>query len=387
MVKILLLADLHACQQTLEEAEKCFSYAIQKGIEEKVDLLAFAGDFWDSRVMNVAQSPLLPMVDLVKEAGNHFPCIFIRGTHSHDQEGSLRIFERLKTAYPIVVSEQPQQTELAEVRIFTLPAPSKAELNSNNSLSPNLRQISAGFGTEERLPYDTKPRILLGHITVTGATTSGGQVLLGDDAKVSKADLESANADFYGLGHIHEKEQPILGPAGNTDSPMQYAGSMYYRNWGEANDSAKGFWVVEIGDGKVHKQFYSTPSRRKVLFELHLENNEQGHAQKQWIEAEVNSAMQGYPNNLKDSDVRFRYFLPPEGNGEYDENQMKELMEKAGVHSVIFERRLIPVERVRVEGIAQVHSLREKIILWGQATEREVPEGVLAKADQLEKEM
>jgi len=387
VTKILFMADLHACQETLEQAEKCFACAIQKGVDERVDLLAFAGDFWDSRVINVAQSPLLPMVDLVKWAGDNFPCIFVRGTHSHDQDGSLRILGRLNTHHPIRISEESEQFVLTGIQISTLPAPNKAILTQDGgNPTAALQKILTNFGAKERLPYDTIPRILLGHITVKGVTISQGQVILGDDLAVSKTDLELAKADFVGLGHIHEKEQPLLGSVGNTDSPMQYAGSTYYRNFGEANDSAKGFWIVEIGEGRVHKQFYEAPSRKKVLLELHLEAGDLASAQKKAFMAEIDAAMGGQPSNLSGADVKFRYFLPPEGNGEYDENQTREVLQKAGVHSVIFERRLVPVERVRVEGISRVRTLREKVSLWGEATEQEIPEGVLEKADQLERE-
>jgi exonuclease SbcD len=201
---------------------------------------------------------------------------------------------------------------------------------------------------------------MVAHCLVSGAETSSGQILPGQEIVIGKQDLALAEADYYALGHVHMPQE--LGPH------MYYAGSTYHVNFGETEK--KSFNLLELGKGRVEVSMIEIPSRRMALHEMRYDaatgtfsgESEDG----DWVDAELRVRLyvtKEQASLVSDEDIRKRY---------------------PGAYSYKIEHLVIPEERVRTEMITKARSLREKITEWARVIEKQVPPSVLLLADELE---
>ena len=393
-MRIAHCADLHATEKELDEAVKVFDYAIGRCIQEGVELMVFAGDFWDKTINVTDHSCLYPMIELVQKAASYFPIVFVCGTASHDQPGSLDVFEKLETTHQIAVSRRaefirvvdigdkelwlektrtPKMTEQVRMLISTLPAINKSRLvahlkdkgiqETNEAIQGLMRQLLMNFGAVNE--GVSCPTVFTGHLMLSGSEVSKGQPLFGADVELSLADIRLAGADYNALGHVHNAFQPQLPP------DVRYAGSMWHSDFGDVNE--KGFWIVEFEGKEVQPRWIKLPSLPVVHYEVNVAGGEDPYGFKLMFQGEAKA--------------RYRYFVHPEARDSVDEEKiMVVLRAMHGDHEHKIDKRIVPVERTRSQ-VDKVKTLREKVTEWGKAVDREIPEGVLKKADLIEVEV
>lgn len=387
-MKILHSGDIHFRNDLVEEIIRCTDFMIGQAINEKPDLSIIAGDLFDER--QAYDSPAFKAaVDFVRKLADVSPVYILKGTNSHDGI-SVKFLETLSTRYPVHVAEeigytmfltdfQPVDYErlitglkngvYTNAIILSIPPVSKANLlaHGKNGMEESrldtidaLRNVLQMFGTiGEEARHAGIPVILVGHLTVTGSTLSTGQQMVGREIELGVGDLRMAFADLVCLGHIHKKQ---------SWGEIFYSGSITRLNFGEEEE--KGFWIHEFSGNKlISSRFIETPARKMITVDL---DNE--------------SAQTELANITEGACVRIRYQTTEEQVHTLDELSLRNNLLNAGASEIKIEKTVIPIERVRAEGISKLNSVEDKLRKWAETAGIEINDSVIEKLHQLEQE-
>lgn len=78
-MKILHASDLHYSAANLVEADRCFGFAVETAIQQKVDLAIVSGDSTDHELSG--HSPALrALAKRLKQLADHCPVLLLQGT-------------------------------------------------------------------------------------------------------------------------------------------------------------------------------------------------------------------------------------------------------------------------------------------------------------------
>jgi exonuclease SbcD len=252
---------------------KSLDTIVDAAIDEKVDMVIFAGDAykdrspaptfqreWGKRIMRLSAAKI-PTLLLV---GNHDLSPAIGRAHA------IQEFDTLQVPY-VRVLQKPEFLSPADlwdlpVQIIAMPwiarsglMASTGETDSETAFArveENINNLVEGWIAEAD---PTLPLILTAHASVEGAKYGGERlVMLGNDLVLSASMVKKNKLDYVALGHIH-KPQNLNGPGPdpkdktlNNHPPVIYPGSIERVDFGEAADD-KFFVVAEVtrGDAKV----------------------------------------------------------------------------------------------------------------------------------------
>ena len=350
-MKLLHFADLHlgvenygrpdaatGLSTRLGDFLRTFDEVIDYAIAERVDAVLFAGDAFKTRDPNptvqraFAQRILrlsraaIPTVLLV---GNHdLPSVLSRAT-SVDIYDTLaiehvRVCRKLEhftletRAGPLQVVALPWITRSALLAREDYQAASMEEVEQR--LTESLGAALEGFAAEVAERPDV-PAVLLGHLSLHGATYSSEQsIMLGRDLTLNRATLQPAAFDYVALGHIHKHQQ--VGP---DTPPVVYSGSLERIDFGEEREQ-KGFVVVEITPGDKEQRrtqwsFRPVAARRFVTLRLSAGAEEPLADLRRAIEAR---------DDVRDAVVRAFVATTPEGAAKLRLPEVRRLLVEAG---------------------------------------------------------
>ena len=392
-MKLVHTADWHWSEHQLDKCLASATFILKQLGSIKPDLHVIAGDYWDRRQVLCSTSAIAPALAAMRAMADISPVAIVLGNSVHDAPGSLEIFRGLDSRFPIVVAERPATVLLvrdekgdtvfrecpeddsragalgeALAIVHLLPYPNKSfwlsgkEASSIDeatfSVEGAIQSVFARFAALQR--GFRGPKVMVAHCLVTGAETSSGQILPGQEIAIATSVLALTGADYYGLGHIHRSQE--------ITPRMWYAGSTYHVNFGETE--TKSFNVIEFGKERIEVKVIDIPPRRMALHEARLdatagaitdENQTQD-----WFDADLRVRiylLQEQASVITDDDIRKRY---------------------PGAYSYKIERLVIPEERVRTEMITTVRTLREKIVEWARTIEKQLSPAVLLLADEVE---
>jgi DNA repair protein SbcD/Mre11 len=402
MLKVAHISDCHFQNHSgrnpiLVDVIKCSDFAVDVMQKESPDLIAIAGDllgFYESEGGIPAGSPAhAAAIRFVKACAMVAPVVLIRGTTTHDEEGSVTTaFPDLQAAFPIYVTDRPGQILLYQdsygsyhfepnlsihrergdvtpkAVISCLPSITKAVLMtvSSGSITDTtkevvnlLRDMFQGWGVvNDRAREEGVPSIMVGHGTMTGAVLSTGQVMIGKDLEFTLSDLELAHCDLLCFGHIHKAQYP-------------YSGSITRLNFGETE--AKGFFIHDLekaGPGEKCRRdtkFVETPARSMVT-----------------------KKVEGLPTqealfDVKPGDsVRLQYVVAEDELCAIDEEALRAEAMARGAVDFKIDKTIVPKVKVRAEGISLEHTKESKLTRWGEITDTVVTPEILEKLNALE---
>lgn len=286
MIRIAHIADLHCCREHQAEAMKSLRFFADYIKKSPVDLVTVSGDTWDASMLNTEASGFNGFVDAIRDVAELAPLAMIYGTPSHDTDGSLEIFQKINSKYPITILEPAQAYVLdklndacsclvnldevqkimknpcsskAKLLIFGIPEPRKKYLLADNSVGKDelegaLREAMQKLCfliAAKRRERASLPCVMLYHGDIAGSKLQNDQTVeRGTGIAITIDDLASIGADYYALGHIHKPQQ-----VGNL--PAYYAGSIYPRNFGETHKAA--FNIVEIDGAGIPARVETVP--------------------------------------------------------------------------------------------------------------------------------
>jgi exonuclease SbcD len=297
MIRLLHFADLHlgvenygrldpesGLSTRLMDFLKAFDFVVDYAINEKIDIVIFAGDAFKNRDPSPThQREFARRIHRLSEA--KIPTLLLVGNHdlpnAIKRAHAIEIFHTLETPH-ITVADKPKyhriETKSGVVQVVALPWVTRSHLLAkdeyrglsveeiNDKVEDTLYRIMTSLANQVN---KEEPAILAAHGTVPGALFGMERsVLLGQDVLLDPSLLKDPRYNYVALGHIH-KHQNL-----NEQPPVIYSGSIERIDFGEAKE-AKGFVVAEIDDGATRWQFIETPTR--PLLQLVIDVRQEAH--------------------------------------------------------------------------------------------------------------
>jgi exonuclease SbcD len=372
-VKIAHFSDLHYSPENLDEADRCFSYAVDDALNRCMDFAVISGDSTDHRLD--AHAPALNhLARNIHRLTSSMPVLMLQGTFSHEPPGTLRNFALMGTNHPVFIAERVQQVSLFEGQFFASTGPvfNDEELGSVLRLGAevvftclptvNKGQLAAAVGAKDaatgleavlgnylaaagRINQQLRAAgirtVGVSHGTVNGCTTEHGVTMAGFDHEFSLGALFEAACDAFMLGHIHKCQQWERG-----GRVVAYPGSIGRFHYGEEGDKGYLKWDVETDDARA--QLVPTPSRQTICIDFDGPPDMEKLAA---IAADAN-----------DKFVRVRWQVDEEHRQSVDRHAIEALFAQSAGLKV--EARILPVVRSRAQGISLEATVDRKIERW-----------------------
>jgi DNA repair protein SbcD/Mre11 len=283
-VKILHFADAHidianygrrdpesGLPQRVVDYLNALDQIIATAIDERVDLVIFAGDAykdrnpqptfqraWGERLMQLSRAGI-PTLLLI---GNHdiapaehrahtlqeFATLSVPHVHVAD---TLKLWTPDELGVPVQVLAIPWVTRSRFLARHDLAGLTAIEIMA--VITERIRET-----IEQTLSFQVDPDlplILTAHASVEGARYGSERtVMLGQDLTLSPGFVSDKRFDYVALGHIHKHQ--VL----NEHPPVVYAGSIERIDFGEAREK-KGFILAEVERGEATWEFIGLDTR------------------------------------------------------------------------------------------------------------------------------
>jgi DNA repair protein SbcD/Mre11 len=375
----------------LQDFIKCFSFAIDIALEEKVDLVLFAGDAYKTSNPNPThQREFARQIYRLSEA--KIPVIMINGNHdipvSFGRATSLDIFNTLNVSGMRVVTEPELlniETKAGLVQVFGIPWPTKnlflGKEEYKNFTDEEItleiqKRVSDKIIEYARVINPSIPAIFTAHLAAAEATYSGSErsAIIGRDPVFPTLILVQQEFDYVALGHIHKFQDLNL----DSHPSVVYSGSIERINFGEEKDD-KGVCLVNIEKGKTSYEFIPVPARKFVTIDVVI-NEEQDPTNTLVREIEK--------YDLSEAVVRVFYTMSAGKEDLMDFKRINSALEGAFLVTTIAKKSKPEERRKRVEEITEDLGMLEAMDKYIQNNPDLVPlaEELKTHAQELEKE-
>jgi exonuclease SbcD len=267
---------------------KSLDTIIDTAIDEKVDLVLFAGDAfkdrnpaptfqreWGRRIMRLSRAGI-PTLLLI---GNHDMSPSLGRAHALESYDTLEVPHVHIVDKPVFLSST--DLEGLPLQVIALPWIARSGLIAILDMSmvePNkiyevledrlTKRINGWLENDD----PSLPTILTAHASVQGAKYgSERSVMLGQDMVLSGSLVRDPRLDYVALGHIHKPQD--LNPNGHP--PVIYSGSIERIDFGEVDDE-KFFVIADVEKGHTRVEWRKLTGIRPFIDRpLRLDNPEQ----------------------------------------------------------------------------------------------------------------
>lgn len=257
-MKFIHVADIHASRERLPQTLSILETLTKRAAEGDIDFIIFAGDFWDSTITATKGSGFSDIISAIRELEKHTYLFFVYGTATHEPNGSLDAFSSERTAViknifhiPYIENEICYTRHTLGFDLIFIPEPRRSEYvgissdEINNRINEGIRIALEGYKTR-----CSKPLIVVYHGEVKGAVYQNG-VSASSPTAISKELLQSLNADYYALGHIHLPQEVFPN--------AWYSGSACPKDFGEKHEGCYNLVTIEDGKTKVERVSFGLP--------------------------------------------------------------------------------------------------------------------------------
>ena len=256
---------------------KSLDAIVDTAIQEKVDLVLFAGDAykdrnpaptfqreWGKRIMRLSHAGI-PTLLLV---GNHDLSPALGRAHALDSFGTLEVPHVHVVDKPALLT--PADLEGVPLQVLAIPWLSRSGLIAQ--LGGSLADVSQAYARLEELITElvntwleqvdpALPIVLAAHASVAGASYGGERtVMLGGDLVLPGALVRDPRLDYVALGHIHKAQD--LNPEDHP--PVIYPGSIERVDFGEAADE-KFFVIAQVSRGATQVDWRKLADVRPII--------------------------------------------------------------------------------------------------------------------------
>jgi exonuclease SbcD len=308
---------------------KSLDTIIDTAIQEKVDLVLFAGDAykdrnpaptfqreWGKRVMRLSRAGI-PTLLLV---GNHDTSPALGRAHTLDPFSTLEVPNVLVLERPSLL--RPDDLWGLPLQVIALPWISRAGLIASQELSSTSPEM-VDQAIEERLTLIVNamldeadpnlPVVLTAHASVQGAVYGEERtVMLGGDLILPGALVRDPRLDYVALGHIHKWQDLNEG----AHPPVIYPGSIERVDFGEAADD-KYFVIANVERGHSEVEWRKLTGIRPFI-DRHLRLKSQEDVSGQLLKALPHA------DKLEDAIVRLVLEYPRDWEALIDEAALRE---------------------------------------------------------------
>ena len=255
---------------------KALDHIVDTAIDEKVDLVIFAGDAYKDRTpVPTFQREFGKRIIRLSDAG--IPTVLLVGNHdlspATGRAHALQEFDTLQVPHVHVIGRpcflKPEDLEDLPLQIIGLPWVSKSSLMAALQLEgENISQIYSEL--EARLGElvhewlqdidPALPVVLTAHASVQGAKFGGERsVMLGNDLVLPGGLVRDPRLDYVALGHIHKAQNLNDG----NHPPVIYPGSIERVDFGEVEDE-KYFVIAQVEKGNTVVDWRKLEGRRFI---------------------------------------------------------------------------------------------------------------------------
>jgi DNA repair protein SbcD/Mre11 len=350
-MRIFHTGDIHVCTKHRYWVIKALKYAIDTAISEGCTLAVLPGDLFDGAI-NAHEPAFAEFVEQMIRLGSHMEVAAMYGTLSHDRTGSLDFLRALPTRFPIHVIDRPAQIMTkAGVLVSALPGLNKADPEIQSvGAKAWARGVLEGFAEQNRAT--TSPALLMVHGDITGATTESQWALVSPDHELDLESLASAEADAVCANHIHKMQAwpNVRTPSGATTT-IAYSGSLARLVHGHLEPV--GFLIWDVEPGRADFRFFESPARKLVQIDF------PGPPDLGELRAIADTVG-------PDDAVRIRWTVDAEHATQIDKGAIRAMF--ASAESIQIEPTVLPIQRVRAEGIGKAMTLADKLCLWAETT-------------------
>ncbi len=339
---------------------KSLDTIIDTAIEEKVDLVVFAGDAykdrnpaptfqreWSRRIMRLSRAAI-PTLLLV---GNHDVSPALGRAHALENFDTLEVPHVRVLDSPVFL--KPGDLGGLPLQVMALPWVSRsgfmAALNLHGKnlsdiyekLGDLLKEVVGGW-LEEADP--DLPIVLTAHGSVQGAALGGERsMMLGRDFFLPGSLIKNPRLDYVALGHIH-KAQDLNE---NFHPPVVYPGSIERVDFGEAGDD-KFFVIAHVARGQTRVEWRKLAGIRPFVDRYVRLESQEGVAER--IRSALPSAKE-----LNGAIVRLVLEYPRDWEAAIDEASLR--AEMAGCFDFHLLKRPQIEGRIRIPGDQAIGSL------------------------------
>lgn len=264
-MKAVLISDLHLRTKEpldsahrewrLQEKLRVLKQAVQVTIDEGAEFLGILGDVFDTKeppewLKKAFWECLLPL--LLDEEG---PQVYII-LGNHDSNLQNHAFESIgllssRLSNQLRIFEEPQTLIIGDVAFLFAPYCKQEDLQE---------VLEAYDYSSSELRH-----IFLGHHELDGAEMGPHQIQI--KARVKPQDLDHFDAVI--MGHIHKAQFGDL-----VKGKWWYIGSPVYQDFGEANDPAKGFILLNLEPHKTKVDWVPTNPVPMATLEIGPDDND-----------------------------------------------------------------------------------------------------------------
>ena len=317
---------------------KSLDTIIDAAINEKVDLVIFAGDAykdrspaptfqreWGKRIMRLSQAKI-PTLLLV---GNHDISPATGRAHA------LQEFDTLGVPFVRVIGKPaffgPEELGIP-IQVIGLPWISRsglmAALETEDStpadifsqIEDRLMDLVKGW-LEQADP--TLPTVMTAHASVEGATFGAERmVMLGADLVLPGSLVKNPRLDYVAMGHIH-KPQNLNGPGPDAKDktayqhpPVIYPGSIERLDFGESRDD-KFYIIADVQPGQNTKVEWHRLKEIRKFIECYVQIKPTGD-----VTAQLKKALPK-PEKMRDAIVRLSVEYPRDFEKLINENEIR----------------------------------------------------------------
>lgn len=263
---------------------KSLDVIVDAAIDNKVDLVIFAGDAykdrnpaptfqreWGRRMMRLSRAEI-PTLLVV---GNHDLSPALGRAHA------MEAFDTLDVPHVRVIDRPtfltPEDLEGLPMQVLALPWISRSGLMAALGLSASTNNVYEQI--EARLTEliqdwldkadPTLPTVFTAHASVQGAQYGGERtVMLGGDLVLPGTMVRDPRLDYVAMGHIHKPQN--LNEGGHP--PVVYPGSIERVDFGEVNDN-KYYVLAHVEKGKTSVDWCELDHIRPFIDRYYTINN------------------------------------------------------------------------------------------------------------------
>ncbi|BAQ65413.1 exonuclease subunit SbcD [Geminocystis sp. NIES-3709] len=349
-MKILHLSDIHlgssfshgkinpetGLNTRLEDFIHCLSIAIDRAINDKVDLVLFGGDaFPDSTPAPYIQSAFASQFCRLVEA--QIPTVLLVGNHDQHTQGnggaSLSIYHTLGVPN-FIVGEKLQthliKTKSGKIQVITLPwltrnilltRPETEGLSAEEINQLLIQKIEPILEAQIRKLDTNIPTILLAHVMAERANLGAERYLaVGKGFQIPLSILIRPEFQYVALGHVHKHQN--LNKKNNP--PVVYPGSIERVDFSEEKEE-KGYVLININNKEVNWEFCCLPARPFVTIEVDI--SESSTPQLHLLKAIEK-------HNIEDAVVRLIYKVRSEQLELISKNEVKSKLSDAHTYTI-----------------------------------------------------
>ncbi len=351
-MRFIHIADIHASKERLPQTLHILNTLTERCKQGDIDFILFAGDFWDSTITATKGSGFSDIISAIRRLEKHTYLFFVYGTPTHEPSGSLDAFSSERTAVingmfhiPYVENAICYTRHILGFDLIFIPEPRRSEYigssseEINNKINESIRTI-----LEKYKSRCSKPLIVVYHGEVKGAVYQNG-VSASSPTAIPKELLQSLNADYYALGHIH-KPQEVFKNA-------WYSGSACPKDFGETHDGCYNLVDIENGETKVQQVSFGLP-----IYQTYR----------------VNYPFESPHGDWSNYHIRLQFDCTKEERKALNIKQLQaEIKEKTHAISVKLEPTLIDLENTKKSEVSKRKSIVEKMIEYAAENSLKLP--------------